>query len=77
MFGASKACIGDQTGCSDYHRRAYLIKYVNESQSIVSLQRHGGVHPFLRRQHVSEGVWELPGPYVDGHELREEGVLER
>ena len=54
----------------------YLIEDVHEGQSIVTLQRHRGVHALLRSQHLGEGVWEFPGSYVNGRELREEGVLE-
>ena len=76
MFGASKACAVDQAGCSGCPRPAYLIEDVHESQSIVALQRHRGIHTLLRGQHFGEGIWEIPRSDVDGRELREEGVLE-
>ena len=55
---------------------AHLIENIDEGQSIVALERHRGIHAFLRPQHPSERVWELPGSNVDGHELCEERVLE-
>ena len=61
---------------SDYHRPAHLIEDVNEGLSIVALQRHCSIDTLLRCQHLSEGVWELSGSYVNRHELREEGILE-
>ena len=64
-------------GCSDCPSRpAYLIEDVNEGHSIVALQRHRGVHTLWRCQHRGQGVWELSGSYINGHKLREEGVLE-
>jgi len=77
IFGASKACLGGQTRRSDYRRSAHLIEDVDEGLSIVTLQRHRGLDTLLRCQHLSEGVWELSGFDVNGHELCEEGILER
>ena len=78
MFGASNAYEWNQAGCSDYPSRpVYLVEDVDEGYSTVTLQRHRGVHTLLRSQHLGEGVWELPGSYIDGHELCEEGILER
>jgi len=54
----------------------YLIKDVNKGQGIIALQRHRSVHALLGCQHLREGGWKLPGPYVNGRELREEGILE-
>ena len=67
----------DQTGCSDFHWLIHPIEDVNEGQRVVALQRHCGVHSLLGCQHRSEGLWELPGSYINGHELREEGIFER
>ena len=77
MFGASNAYEWNQAGCSDYPSRpAYLVEDVDEGYSIVTLQRHRGVHTLRRCQHRGQSVWELSGFYINGHELREEGVLE-
>ena len=74
IFGASKAYVGDQPECPDYPRAAHLIEDVDEGQSIVALQRHRGIDTLLGCQHLGEGVWEFPGSYVNGRELREEDI---
>ena len=77
MFGTSKACVVDQTGCSGYHRSAHLVEDIDKGQSVVALQRYCGVRALLRCQHLGEGVWELRGSYVNGRELSQERVSER
>ena len=66
----------DQTVCSDFHWLTHLIEDVDEGQRVVTLQRHCGVHALLGCQHRGERIWELSRSYINGHELRDEGVLE-
>jgi hypothetical protein len=53
---------------------AYLIEDVDKGQSILALQRHRDVHTLLGFQRLDKGVWKLSGSYVNGRELREEGI---
>ena len=70
-------CLHDgSAGRSDYHQAAHLVEDIDEGQSIVALERHRSIHALLRRQHLSESVWELPGSDVNRHELRKESILE-
>ena len=43
-------------GCSGYAQAAHLIEDINEGESVVTLERHGGIHTLLRCQHLGEGV---------------------
>ena len=63
-------------GRSEPYRSAYLIKDIDESQGIISPQRHRCIDTLWRCQHLGEKVWELPGSYVDRHELGQESILE-
>ena len=63
-------------GYSDHHPPTYLIEDVDKGQRIIALQGHRGVHTLRRCQHRGKGVREFPGSYINGHELREECVLE-
>ena len=77
MFGASNAYEWNQAGCSVYPSRpVYLVEDVDEGYSTVTLQRHRGIHTLLRCQHRGQCARKLPGSYIDGHELCEEGILE-
>jgi len=74
MSGASKACAKWLNRALDYSLSACLIEDVDEGQGIVTLQRHRGIHIFLRCQHPGEPGMELPGSCVNGLELSEERV---
>ena len=74
MSGYSKACAGGQTRFCSRPTSTHLIEDIDESQSIVALQRYRSVHILLRRQYLGEGFYELAGSYVNGPELGEERI---
>ena len=71
-----KCLYGGSDWFSIHRLPTHLIKDIDKGYSVVTLQRHRGVHALLRCQHLGEGVWEFPGSYVNGCELGEEGILE-